>query len=224
MRAFVALLLAANLLVWAASLGWFDEFLGTPTGSAREPQRMAAQVNPSSLVVLSPQAASAAVAAAQAAVRAAHSCLEAGPFTADSVAAAEGELAQAFAADIGIGRIERQEPAVWIIYMGRYTEPGMLGKKQEELKRLRLVFEEVRNAPALQPGLSLGRFERREAAQTALDQMTAQGLRTARVTALSEAKTTLWLRAAQADPELATRMKALKSVALGNGFQPCPSP
>ncbi len=227
MRLLVALLLAANLVALGWAQGWLSWVLGAPGGSAREPQRMAAQVNPQTLVVLSPQAASAALAAAQAAAKASSLCLEAGPFDADRVAAAEIDIAQAVGADVGVQRIERLQAAVWTVHLGPFTQAGQKLRKEQELKRLRLAYEEVQDAPALPPGLApgfaLGRFEQREAAQNALDQWTAQGLTAARVVTLSEARTTLWLRAATADPDLSARLRGLASPALApsGGFQPC---
>lgn len=62
LRLLVALLLAANLafLVW--SNGWLEPWLGGPMAGQREPERLKLQVRPESVTVLSPRAASAAVA------------------------------------------------------------------------------------------------------------------------------------------------------------------
>ena len=50
---------------WTA--GWFDPTWPSPTHGQREPERRAAQLRPELITVLSPDAASAALAAAQAA-------------------------------------------------------------------------------------------------------------------------------------------------------------
>lgn len=221
MRLLVALLLAANLVALGWAQGWLSWVLGAPGGSPREPQRMAAQVNPQTLVVLSPQAASAALAAAQAAAKAASTCLEAGPFDDAKLAAAQAEVTQAVGLDAGVARVERQHNAVWTVHVGGFTDAAQKARREQELKRLRLAYEEVKDAPALSPGFALGRFEQRDAAQAALDQWAAQGLGPARVATLSEARTSLWLRAPQADPDLAARLRALAGPALGEGFQPC---
>lgn len=221
MRVVVVLLLLANVAFFGWTQGWLDDVLGPASRSQREPQRLAAQVQPSSVAVLSPQAAQSALAAAQAAVKTSAACLEAGPFSAAGVAQAESELAAVTVADGSINRVERQQSAVWAVYMGKFDDRAVLQRKTDELKRLRLVYEELRNAPALQPGLVLGRFGSRGAADEALSQLTQRGLRTAKVVALNEPSTQLWLRANQADPDLAARLAALKVLALGAGFKPC---
>ncbi len=221
MRIVVILLLLANVVVYGWTQGLLDDMLGPAGRSQREPQRLAAQVQPNSVAVLSPQAAQSALAAAQAAVKSSTACLEAGPFSAASVAQAESELGAVTVADGSIGRIERQQSAVWAVYMGKFEDRAALQRKVEEIKRLRLVYEDLRNAPAFQPGLVLGRFDSRGAADEALTQMTQRGLRTAKVVALSEPGMQLWLRAGQADPDLAARLVALKVPALGAGFKPC---
>ena len=84
MRALVALLLLANLAFLALSRGWLQPWVGLSTQHEREPQRLAAQVEPSSVRVLPAAAASAAVATL---------CLQAGPFDATQIEAAESALA-----------------------------------------------------------------------------------------------------------------------------------
>ncbi len=221
MRIVVVMLLLANVALYGWTQGLLDDVLGPSSRNQREPQRVAAQVQPNSVAVLSPLAAQTALAAAQAAANTSAACLEAGPFSAASVAQAEGELAAVTVADGSISRIERQQNAVWAVYMGKFEDRATLQRKGEELKRLRLVYEDLRNAPAFQPGLVLGRFDSRGAADEALTQMTQRGLRTAKVVALSEPGMQLWLRASLADPDLAARLAALKVPALGAGFKPC---
>jgi hypothetical protein len=65
MRALTLLLLLANLGFLALSRGWLEPYAGLSTQHQREPQRLAAQLNPQSVRVLDAQAASAALAASQ---------------------------------------------------------------------------------------------------------------------------------------------------------------
>lgn len=88
MRALVALLLLANLAFLALSQGWLQPWVGLSTQHEREPQRLAAQVDPAAVRIVP---AATAAAAASAAVLA--SCLQAGPFDANQVEAAEAALA-----------------------------------------------------------------------------------------------------------------------------------
>ncbi len=86
MLRFVAVvLLAANLLFFGFTRGWFDGVLGLRSIGDREPERIAAQVRPDSIVLMPMTAASAA-----GNLSATVACLEAGP-----IAAADAPLAEA---------------------------------------------------------------------------------------------------------------------------------
>ena len=63
--------------------------------------------------------------------------------------------------------------------------------------------------PDLAPGLSLGRFDSRAAADKALEQLTQRGVRTARVVTLSRAGDARMLRIERADAALAAQLAAL---------------
>lgn len=102
LRMLVLLLLLANLLFFGWARGWFAPAWPAPRTAEREPERVAAQVRPELIEVLSPAAASAAVAAARVA---AVLCLEAGPYDAAGVAGAESVLR---AAGLSEGSWERQ--------------------------------------------------------------------------------------------------------------------
>lgn len=66
----------------------------------------------------------------------------------------------------------------WIVYMGRLSDEQM-DKKKTELRELKIDFREVTNA-SLRPGLALGTFSNKEAAEQGLQQMLKKGVRTAR--------------------------------------------
>ena len=83
LKAALAAILAANLLFFGYTRGWFDGMLGLHSRGDREPERLANQVRPTSIVLLPmPSASTAAVA----------TCLEAGPIAAADAAVAEAAL------------------------------------------------------------------------------------------------------------------------------------
>lgn len=97
-RAVLVVLVGANLIFFAWARDWLAPMFPAPLHGEREPARLAAQVRPEAIAVLTPKAASAAVSAARAASMAAGEadlCVEAGPLVAGDVAAAEALLVQA---------------------------------------------------------------------------------------------------------------------------------
>ena len=219
MRALVGLLLLANLLFFAWSQGWLDEVSGVRATGDREPERLARQVRPESLRVLTPQAVAAAASAAEGRLV----CLQAGPFDAEGVAAAEAALSSTLPSGTW-ARQSIQQPARWILYMGRYSSRDAMQRKEQELARVRVPFEPMSNAPELEPGLLLGRYAEREAADAALARLTQRGVQGGRVIALAQPATLHLLRVDRADAELAQKVTALRLDALGRGFVPCPTP
>jgi len=219
LRALIALLLLANLAFFAWTQGWLDDLVGLRSTGDREPERMLRQIRPELIRILPPGAASDAAAADPVAAR----CLEAGPFGDAEVAAAQA-AAQAALPPGSWVTLKTEQPAVWIVYMGRYAGADAMTKKQDELKRRKLPYEELRDNPTLAPGLSLGRFDARAAAMQALDRFAQQGIHTARVVELAPASTRHVLRIEQADAALAARIAALRVDALGKGFAACDRP
>jgi len=227
LRRLVVLLLLANLAYFAWTQGWLDGLLGVRSQGDREPERLARQVRPETVIILPPSAADTAASAASAdpPTQGATACLEAGPFAISASVAAVAALQTAQPplppgswADV---KIER--PGSWIVYMGKYANREALGKKEEELRRTRVAFEEVRSPPELELGFSLGRFDQRALADKALEQITQRGIRTARVVELAAPATLRMLRVEKADKTLAAQLTALRSDALGKGFVPCGS-
>ena len=230
LRALLLVLLLANAGFYAWTQGWLAPWL-PPRSEPREPERLAAQVRPERIIVLTAGAASAAVAAASASAAsrpAAASeaepppvCLEAGPFN-DAVARpVEAVLAEQCVPEGAVSREVVARSYTWGVVMGRFADREALRLKAEELKRLNVRFEEINSPPALAPGLRLGNYSDKYGAEAALGNLAAKGVRTARVEPLPFGPTQQWLRAAKADAELQTRLKSLPPERLGNGFQPC---
>ena len=238
LKAVVLALVLANAAFFAWTQGGLDGLVGVRSIGDREPERLARQVRPESIRIAAPQAASATPAApvtaitpaapvtlaASAAPVATLLCLEAGPFAAASINAAENALRAAMpaAGSASWSSIKTEVPGAWIIYMGRYLNPELLARKQDELMRRKVAFEPVSGAAALEPGLSLGRFESRSAATQSLEQLALLGIHTAKVVELVAPTSTHRLRIERADAALAERLAAVKAGALvGRPFVPC---
>ncbi len=233
LRALLLALLLANAGFYAWTQGWLAPWL-PPRSEPREPERLAAQVRPERITVLTAGAASAAVAAASAASTAAAVstaaaseaepppvCLEAGPFNEAGARAAEAVLAEQGVPEGAVSREVVARSYTWGVVMGRFADREALRLKAEELKRLNVRFEEINSPPSLAPGLRLGNYSDKYGAEAALGNLAGKGVRTARVEPLPFGPTQQWLRAAKADAELQTRLKSLPPERLGNGFQPC---
>ena len=216
LRLFVAVLLLANLGFYAWTQGMLDGVVGAKPQGDREPERLTRQVRPETIRVMPPVASAVAAVAEQPQV-----CLEAGPYTPAQVSAAESVL-QTVLPPGSWANVKTEAPAVWIVYMGKYSNRDAMQKKADELKRLKIAFEEVRNAPELEDGLALGRYDSRASAERALADVTQRGVRTARVATLSPATTTHSLRVDRADAGLQNRLAGLRAEALlGKPFALC---
>jgi hypothetical protein len=231
LRLTAILLLLANLAYFAWTQGWLDAPLGVRSQGDREPERLTRQVRPETVIILPPSAADAAAPATSAASAtsadspALTACLEAGPFAtgpaASAVAALQSAQPSLPAGSWSSVKVER--PGSWIVYVGRFANREALGRKEEELRRTRVAFEEVRSPPELEFGLSLGRFDQRALADRALEQVTQRGVRPARVVETVAPVTLTMLRVEKAGKALAAQLTALRSDALGKGFVPCGS-
>ena len=231
LRLLALLLLVGNALLLAAQSGLFDRLTGASTGQPpqREPERLQRQVNPEGVRILSPQAASAAMGAAAASTAstaaaassaAASSCLEAGPFGGTDADTAERTLRDAGLAPGSWLALKTDDAGAFMVYMGRYADHDTLQRKLDEVKRMKLPVEEVRQPPPLQPGLSLGRFDRKADADAALAGMLQRGVRTARVITLRQAQNQTLLRVPAADAAARARLAGLR-LPSGPGFVAC---
>ena len=215
LRAVVLGLLLANLAFFAWTQGWLDSVVGIRSIGDREPERLLRQVHPELIRILPPLEAAAAPAPV---------CLEAGPFTATELVAAEAALRAAWpsAPTLAWASVKTDLPGAWIVYMGTYPNLEAMNRKQEELGRRNLPFEAVTNPAELDPGLSLGRFDDRARANQALEQFAQQGIRTARVVELSAPSSSYRLRADAVDAARAAQLAGLPAGALsGKAFGAC---
>ena len=231
LRALVAALLLANLVFWAWSAGALDG-IGLGPARERDPDRLALQVRPEAVRVLQPAAAAAALAAASApridsgAERSSWVCLEAGPFSAAAVEAAERALANA-ALPVGAWvRTSHDLTAQYGVVLGPFANAEALSKKRSELGQKKITIEAVdlpaNGAPGKpKAGLALGRYESRAAADAALAGFRQRGVTTAHLVQLRPASSENRLRVENASPAQAEQLRTLSAVALGAGFAPC---
>jgi len=237
LRVLVAVLVLANLAFWAWSAGALES-LGLAPARERDPTRAAQQVRPEAVRVLPSDVALSALDAASAASGAAVAsaptrpvfvCLEAGPFTAAGLEAAERALAAAALPEGSWLRTSHDVAAQYAVVLGPYADRDAMKARSDELGRLKLTFEAL-ELPAEggtgmpQPGLALGRYGNRSAADEALATFSQRGLRTARVVVLQPARSESRLRFENATPVLAEQLRALSGAALGAGFSPCAAP
>ena len=88
LRAVLLVVVAANLLFFGFTRGWFDGLLGLQSRGDREPERIANQVRPTSIVLMPMASAPPGTSG---------SCLESAPVAAAEAAAAEAALKTALA-------------------------------------------------------------------------------------------------------------------------------
>ena len=228
LRLAVIVLLLANAGYYAWSHGWLRSWGLAPVEQS-EPQRMAQQIRPETLRILqtrdsalvAPAPASAPPAepallpasTAASAPPTATVCLQAGaldPRQADAVRSAAAALPQ------GSWSLESTAiPGRWMVYMGRFADDEALGKKRAELRARNVPYDRPNN-PALEPGLSLGRFSTEEAAQRALTTLSSQGVRTAKVVVERAEAQAFTLRLPALDSATRAQAETLLRPALGD--------
>ena len=198
MRALVALLLLANLGFFALAQGWLQPFAGLSTHHEREPQRLAAQLDPASVRVLAAGARSAPVAA---------DCLQAGPFSSEQADAAEAALAQAPRTTAAWQRMPADAADEWRVVLSGFADAAELARRQESLRLEGAPTEAYGSADTPAAGLQLGRYASRGAAEAALQQWQQRGLSTAALAAPPPARH--WLRVERADAAQRQQLQAL---------------
>jgi hypothetical protein len=208
----VVVLLLANLIfgVWSHGAG---------AGRVGEPERLARQVRPQLVQVLSPVSAASAPRPV-----APLGCLEAGPFnSAGELAAAQAAMKVALPKTSASrwAEVKTESPGVWMLYVGKFANAQAQERKTQELSRRNIIFELLSDNPIFSPGFSLGRFGLRASANNALEELRQRGVRTARVVEITAPVTQYFLRAPNIERELVNQLKAVQSNALGLGFKAC---
>lgn len=218
LRLLTLFLLLANGGYYAWSHGLLRDY-GFGPAQQSEPQRLAQQVRPDTLRLLSAEEALRAETLAGGAARPAE-CLAAGLYTEPQAAALRQALG---AANLPAGSWSLEpaaEPARWIVYMGRYANVEQLNRKKSELRQ-RNVFFEAPGSAALEPGLSLGAFDSQAAANQRLEVLSQRGVRTARVLQERAEARGLQLRLPAVDEALRPRLEELRTALAGKPLRPC---
>jgi hypothetical protein len=213
MRVLVIVLLAVNALFFVWSRGWLDAVTGLPAQGGREPQRVTGQQHPERIT---PLGASAVAALAQ------RSCLELGPLDGDAALAAAQASLKAAGADAQVRSSE--QAGVWVVATIKLADPEFRARKEATYKQLKLNFEPLEGLPAEQPAFVLSRHASQADANAEAAAMDKRGLKGLRVLALKAPVTRHTLVIAQADGLLAGKLKASKDAALAAGFRACSAP
>ncbi len=216
LRLLALLLVLANGAYFAWSQGLLRDW-GLAPAQQSEPQRLAQQIRPEALRILSPDDASRLDAATPAGAKAPE-CLQAGLYDDKQGAALRQALAALPSGAWSLDNVV--EPARWIVYMGRYPDAETVSIKKAELRLRHVSFEALVN-PSLEPGLSLGGFDSQEAAQQQLADLAGRGVRTARVVQERAELRGQLLRLPAVDEGLRARLEELKAALAGKALRPC---
>jgi hypothetical protein len=225
LRLLVLLLALANVAYFAWSQGALAP-LGMAPSVQTEPQRVATQIRPEAIRLLTADEArqletsgTARPANGASAAAAAAECLQAGLFNEQQTTALRASLEKTLPA--GSWQFESSaEPARWIVYMGKYPSEEALAKKRNELRQLGVSFRSVNNE-ALAPGLALASFAQQADADKELARIAGKGVRTARVVQeRAEARGQI-LKLAAVDAALRAQLDALKPQFEGKPLRPC---
>ena len=246
------LLVLALLLANASYFAWTKNLLA-PYGFApvmqSEPQRLAQQIRPEAMRILTPAAtpgfapaaasppasntsiaspdASAALVLTRAAsltvtaaaAAAPAECLQVGLFNEEQTAVLRERLQSVLPA--GSWVLESSvDTARWMLYMGKYSGSDALEKKRGELRGLRVSFEPLGD-PSLEPGLSLGSFTSKAEADAEMARISRRGVRTAKVIQTRQESRGQKLRLPAVDAVLRPQLEALKPQLAGKPLQTC---
>lgn len=217
LRLFVLLLILANGVYFAWSQGLLRAYGFAPVPQS-EPHRVAQQIHPEAIHVLTPQEVKRAE--VQTPVEAApKECLQAGPF--DDAQAAT--LRQALEANLAPGTWQVDTVNVsarWIVYMGKFANTELLAKKKGELAVMRLVPQPLNNLD-LELGLSLGGFDTEADAAAELAKLSLRGIRTAKVVQERQEGRHNQLMLPVVSPDTKQRLGELKPVLAGRALRSC---
>ncbi len=214
----VLVLLNAAYFVW--SQGLLRPY-GVGPVQQSEPFRLAQQIRPELVRVLSADEARRAEAGGLAGVGVPRTaeCLQAGLFD-EAQTAALRQTAQAVLPAGSWLLDSAVEPARWIIYMGKYPDAQALARKRAELAALNLRTEPLTNA-ALDYGLSLGGYDTEARANAELAALGQRGVQTARVVMERPESRGAVFRAPLVDEALKARLEQMQDVLVGKPLRAC---
>lgn len=228
LRLFALAMLLANAGYFAWSQGHLRP-LGWGPVEQREPERLAQQLAADKLrleggapapATPNPPPAAPATAATAASAEST-TCLSVAGLSSAQVGTITTALASAELDNSRWTLDESVLPERWIVYVGKFPSVDLLNRKKTELRSLRVEFRDV-NAPALQPGLSLGTYSTEAAAQTALQELGRAGVRSGKVTKEREEQRSVAVRLQALTDAERTRIEPLVLQAAGKPLTACP--
>lgn len=219
LRLFVLLLVLLNATYYAWSHNMLRAYGWAPAEQS-EPQRLAQQIRPDAITILSAEEARRLEQAALTPPKPPE-CLQAGAFDDTQTETLRKALEGALPAGSWTLETTTVEPARWIVYMGKFSSKAVLEKKRAELLKLKIKLQPLENE-ALEPGLSLGRFETQALAQTELTKLHRRGVRTARVVQEKSEVHQSQLRLPAVDEALKPKLEALKPALGDQSLHSCP--
>ena len=222
LKIFVLLLVLANAGYYAFSHGLLANY-GLAPVTQTEPQRMAQQIKPEALRILTaPETTQLeggtppTLAAAQAS---ATECLQVGVFNEEQTVVLRERLISTLPP--GSWVIESAlVPARWLVYMGKYSSNVAVLKKRSQLRSLGVSFEPLNNA-SLEPGLSLGNFKTQPEAEVELARIVKKGVKTAKVIQDRVEQRGQRLKLAAVDATLRSQLDAIKPQLAGKSLLAC---
>ena len=217
LRLLVLLLILANGAYYAWSEGLLRAY-GFAPAQQREPQRVAQQIRPEAIQILSSLEAKRADSQVQSEL-VSKECLLAEPFDDAQIATLRPALDSALPA--GAWQIDTVAvPARWIVYMGKFANVELMAKKRDELVAMRLAPQGLKN-PTLEPGLSLGGFDSQTEATEELAKLSQRGIRTAKVILERPEGLQNQLKLPAVTPDIRNRLAALKPALAGRKLRSC---
>lgn len=217
LRLLVLLLILANGAYYAWSEGLLRAY-GFAPAQQREPQRVAQQIRPEAIQILSSSEAKRADSQVQSEL-VSKECLLAEPFDDAQIATLRPALDSALPA--GAWQIDTVAvPARWIVYMGKFASVELMAKKRDELVAMRLAPQGLKN-PTLEPGLSLGGFDSQTEATEELAKLSQRGIRTAKVVLERPEGTQNQLKLPAVTPDIRNRLADLKPALAGRKLRSC---
>ena len=217
LRLLVLLLILANGAYYAWSEGLLRAY-GFAPAQQREPQRVAQQIRPEAIQILSSSEAKRADSQVQSEL-VSKECLMAEPFDDAQIATLRPALDSALPS--GAWQIDTVVvPARWIVYMGKFASVELMAKKRDELVAMRLAPQGLKN-PTLEPGLSLGGFDSQTEATEELAKLSQRGIRTAKVILERPEGLQNQLKLPAVTPDIRNRLAALKPALAGRKLRSC---
>lgn len=197
LRVILLVLILLNLGLWAWSRPDVTAWrLGGQLEAGHDPARTNTQVRPDAvrlldraevraLLVQAPPPASAAPASAPAPDNGDLLCLQSPALDDDEYESATTRLHQVGLSSVDWVDVRREFPGRWGVVIGRLGGREQLKRKSDELRRMGIDFEPLPDSSDLSPGLLLGgEFPTEADAKSRLAQLSAKGVRSARLAVL----------------------------------------